>query len=432
MSSSVAARPKLTFRQISTNGRVAAALALGFASGLPFNLPQGTLQAWLSTTSVSLKTIGWFTLVGIPYALKFLWAPLLDRYSPPFLGRRRGWIVLFQAALAIAIAALALQTPPAALPRILALGFLVVFLSASQDIVIDAYRTDTLRPVERGLGSSATQLGYRAALYVTGAFALLIAAVIGWHATYLLMAGVMAGCIALTLAAPEPERHIVAPRSLAEAVVEPLKELLARPGMRALLLLVVLYKFGDAFALTLWSPFLIRGVGFTIAEVGGVAKVTMIVSTLMGALVGGVLFARLGLYRSLLIFGTLQALSNLLYSLLASVGHDLPTMVLAVGFDQFAGGLGSAAAGALLMAMCDVRFSAFQFALLSSLAAIPRNFLGPVAGALVEGAEWHGVVIPALGWQRFFVLTTLTGLPAVALVWWLRARIRALDNGSPV
>ena len=300
-----APRQRLNFRTLTTNGRVAAALTLGFASGLPFNLPQGTLQSWLATTDINLKTIGLFTLVAVPYSVKWLWAPLLDRYALPFLGRRRGWIFALQFALAAMLAGLAMQTPPQALTMIFVLSFGVVLLSASQDIVIDAYRTDSLRPEERGIGSTATQVGYRAATYVSGAFALVVAGLVGWRTTYLCMALLMALMAVFTVMAPEPERRVVPPRSLKEAIVEPLGELFARPGVRAMLLLVILYKFGDAFALTLWSAFLIKGAGFTPTEVGSVAKVLAIVATISGTIVGGLLFARLGLYRSLVVFGLL-------------------------------------------------------------------------------------------------------------------------------
>jgi PAT family beta-lactamase induction signal transducer AmpG len=417
MRSEIVAVP-LRARETLTNRRVAAALTLGFASGLPFNLPQSTLQAWLSTLDVDLKTIGWFTLASAFYTFKFLWAPALDRYALPFLGRRRGWIVVFQALLALGIAALGLQTPSKAIYTVAWLAFLIAFFSASQDIVIDAYRTDTLRPAERGIGSTATQLGWRIATLISGALALVLSDEIGWHDAYLTMAAIMALTVLFTLLAPEPERRAIPPRTLKEAVAAPLKELLSRPGTWALLALIVLYKVGDAFALTLSTAFLIEGVGFTAAQVGAVAKTTNIISTIVGTIVGGVLFVRLGLYRSLLMFGILQAITNLLYSLLAAAGREMSLMVIAVGFDNLAGGMGAAAFGAYLMALCDVRFSAFQFALLSALASVARSFLGPPAATLVE----------SMGWAQFFIVTFFTALPGLALLWWLRGRIRGLDT----
>jgi len=408
---------RLRLADVLGNGRVAAALTLGFASGLPFNLSQSTLQAWLASLDVSLKTIGWLTWVGMPYLFKFLWAPLLDRYVPPFLGRRRGWIVLFQVGIALATGLLGLQAPNEAIYAVAALALLLAFLSASQDIVIDAYRTDTLRAPERGMGSTATQLGWRLATLVSGAFALVLSKFIGWRDTYLLMAGIVGVTVVLTLLAPEPERAVVPPRTLRAAVIEPLGEFMGRPGAVALLALIVLYKVGDAAALSLSTAFLIKGVHFTAAEVGAVAKTTMIAAILLGTTIGGLAYARLGLYRSLLIFGVLQAATNLLYSWLALVGRDFAVMIVAVGFDNLAGAMGATVFGAFIMALCDVRFSAFQFAALSALSALARSSVGPVAAYLVG----------RIGWPPFFVVTFLCGLPGLVLLWMMRARVTALD-----
>ncbi len=215
------AKQALRLADVLGNRRVAAALTLGFASGLPFALSQGTLQGWLAELGLNIKTIGWFTLVGLPYNLKFLWAPLLDRYVPPFLGRRRGWIVLMQALVAIVIAVMGLQAPNDAIYAVAILALLLAFLSASQDVVIDAYRTDSLRPEERGIGSTAVQIGWRVAFYISGALAMVLSGVIGWRATYLTMAAIMGASTLLTLFAPEPEVKVVAPRSLQEAVSRP-------------------------------------------------------------------------------------------------------------------------------------------------------------------------------------------------------------------
>jgi MFS transporter, PAT family, beta-lactamase induction signal transducer AmpG len=412
----VSARLKLA--DVLGNGRVAAALTLGFASGLPFNLSQSTLQAWLASLDVSLKTIGWLTWVGMPYLFKFLWAPLLDRFAPPFLGRRRGWIVLFQAGIALITGLLGLQAPNEAIYTVAALALTLSFLSASQDIVIDAYRTDTLRAPERGMGSTAAQLGWRLATLVSGAFALVLSRFIGWRDTYFLMAAIAGVTVVLTLLAPEPERAVVPPRTLRAAVIEPLGEFLARPGALALLALIVLYKIGDAAALSLSTAFLIKGVHFTAAEVGAVAKTTTIAAILVGTTIGGVAYARLGLYRSLLIFGALQAATNLLYSWLALAGRDFAVMIIAVGFDNLAGAMGATVFGAFMMALCDVRFSAFQFAALSALAALGRSSVGPLAAYLVE----------RIGWPPFFVVTFLCGMPGLVLLWLMRRRVVALDR----
>lgn len=412
-------------RDLVANPRVAAAMTLGFASGLPFNLPDSTLQAWLATLDMDIKTIGWFTLVGAPYAFKFLWAPLLDRYALPVLGRRRGWMLLLQLLLAVLIAVLGLQgerlgvgAPAEVVYAVAAIALFVAFVSATQDIVIDAYRADTLRPEERGVGSTATQVGYRVATWITGALALILSDVIGWRNTYLLMAVVMGATVLFTWAAPEPERVAPRPRTLAAAVMDPLREFLGRPGAWALLALIVLYKFGDAFALKLVTAFLIKGVGFTALEVGAISKTVVITLTLLGTFVGGVLLARIGLFRSLLFFGILQALTNLLYALLAATGKSTVLMVIALGFDNFAGGMGAAAFVAFLMGLCDVRFSAFQYALLSALASVARNFLGPPAAYVVD----------AVGWSSFFTLTFFTAIPGLVVLVLLRRQVEALDE----
>jgi len=432
---------RVDWRQLFTNPRVVAAMTLGFASGLPFNLSQGTLQAWLATVDIDLKTIGLFTLVSAPYTFKVFWAPLVDRYALPFLGRRRGWVLVFQVALAGVIALVGLQSPERNVQLVALLAFTMAFLSASQDIVIDAYRTDTLRHEERGIGSTFTQLGWRLAALVSGALALVMSDRIGWHNTYLCLALVMAATMLATLRAPEPERRIEQPATLAAAVFRPLAEFLARPGAWALLALVVLYKFGDAFALSLSTAFLIKGVGFSATEVGAISKTTNLVATILGTLAGGVLFVRFGLYRSLLVFGALQAVTNLLYAWLAAAGRDLGLMLLAVGFDNLAGGMGAAAFGAFIMALCDQRFSAFQFALLSALSSIARTFLGPLAATLVDGGVFS-LTIPgadllqlrfeAMGWHNFFIVTFFTALPGLLLLVAMRSRIERLDvNGGP-
>lgn len=399
------------------NRRVAAALTLGFASGLPFALSHGTLQAWLAEAQVDLKTIGWLTLVGVPYTWKFLWAPVLDLYAPPLLGRRRGWILLFQCLLAACAALLALQSPSEAVRRIGALAFLLAFLSASQDVVIDAYRTDSLRPAERGIGSTAVQVGWRIASLVSGAVALVLSKYIGWRNTYLLMAALMGATVFATLAAPEPEESAQPPRSLGEAIVRPFAEFFSRPGVFGMLLLVVLYKFGDAASASLANAFYIRGAGFTAAEVGAIGKTVGLSATVVGTVIGGLVYSRWGLYRPLMVFGVCQAASNLLYAVLSTAGHDLGMLVVAVGVENLAAAMGATVFGVLLMGLCDARFSAFQFALLSSLSALARTFVGPVAAA----------VVVRVGWTEFFVLTAVSALPGLLILWRQRRRVQAID-----
>jgi len=403
-----------------TNRRVAPLLALGFASGLPLALTTGTLQAWATVDGVSLQAIGFLTLVGSAYTLKFLWAPLMDRYTPPLLGRRRGWMVVTQLLLALAIMAMGLLSPSKALLPLALIAVFVAFCSASQDIAFDAYRTDVLRKEERGAGAAVSVLGYRLAMLVSGGLALVIAdSWLGWGSMYMLMGALMALAILATLWAPEPETPAAAPRTLGEAVTGPLLEFFSRPGAIVLLVLIVLYKLGDAFAGSLSTAFLIRAAGFSATEVGTINKVLGLGATIIGALAGGSLLARLGLYRSLMLFGLLQAVSNLGFWLLAISPKSILLMAAAVGVENLCGGLGTAAFVALLMGLCDHRFSATQFALLSALSAVGRTYLaGPLAPPMVE----H------YGWPVFFLITVAIALPGLALLWWRRADVRALDQ----
>lgn len=411
------AQPRPSLIKIIANPRIAAVLMLSFSSGLPLNLSGSTLQAWLATLNVDIETIGFLSLVSWPYLLKFLWAPLLDRYVPPFLGRRRGWILLFQLGLAGAIAFLGIQSPSDAIYMVGAAALLVAFMSATQDIVIDAYRTDVLHAEERGLAVTASTIGYRVASVLSGAVALVMSDQIGWRNTYLSMAAIMALLTVISWSAPEPERRAEPPRTLTEAVVAPLRELLGRPTAIGFLVFALLYKVGDAFALSLYSAFLIQGVGFTPTEVGAVGKTTMFIATLLGGVAGGLLYARLGLFRSLLTFGLLQAVTNLLYMALAVAGRDFPLMVTATAVDNFVGGAGLAAYTAFLMALCNVRFSAFQYALLSALSAVPRVVMGWPAG----------IIVKHLGWPEFFAITVLAAIPGLVLLVVLRRPINEVE-----
>ena len=406
------------YLEIFRSRRVAVVCLLGFSSGLPLALTSGTLQAWMTVSGVDLATIGIFTLVGLPYTWKFLWAPLMDRYVPPFLGRRRGWIAAMQIALGVAIAVMGALDPLTMPWALAALALMVAFISASQDVVFDAYRADVLRPAERGIGAAVSVLGYRLAMLVSGALALILSDQIGWQNTYWLMAALMIAAIGATLFGPEPEVEVKPPRTLTEAVVEPLREFFARNGAWALLLLIVLYKLGDAFAGSLTTAFLIRGVDFTATEVGAINKGMGLAATLVGVVFGGVLMAKLGLFRSLLAFGVLQAISNLTFMWLAAIGKDYGVMVLAVAFENLAGGMGTAAFVALLMAMCDKRFTASQFALLYALAAVGRVYVGPASGYMVE----------AIGWTTFFGFTFLAALPGLVLLYLMRRNIEQMHR----
>ncbi len=400
---------------------------LGFSSGLPLALTLSTLQAWMTVEGVDLTTIGIVTLAGVPYTWKFLWAPAMDRFVPPFLGRRRGWLIITQVALAIAIAAMAMMSPRDQAWTLGTLALVTAFLSASQDIVYDAYRTDIARPEERGLAGALTVAGYRVAMLVSGALALVFAAgsgaipALGWRNTYLLMAALMGVGIVATLAGREPPVTAPAPRTLREAYAEPLREFLSRRGALWLLVLLVLYKLGDAFAFSLSTAFLLRGAGFSLADVAYVNKGMAIVATVAGALLGGALMVRLRLYTALMAFGILQAVATLSFMGLALAGKSYPLMVVAVGLENFTSGMGTAAFVALLMALCDHRFTAAQYALLSALSAVGRVYVGPLAGYATDPRHL------GMSWPWFFFTTFLVALPGLALLARMRPAIDALD-----
>ena len=400
------------------NRRVATVALLGFASGLPLALTGGTLQAWMAVEGVDLKTIGIFSLIGIPYALKFFWAPLLDRFALPLLGRRRGWILVTQFALMGLIFLLGLTSPKNTPWLVALLALFLTFTSASQDIVIDAYRTDVLREKERGLGAAVSVTGYRIAMLTSGAVALILADPLGWRLTYMLMAGLMIIGTIATFIGPEPEDVARPPRSLKEAISGPLTEFFDRPAAWAFLALIILYKIGDAFAGSLTTAFLILGPGFSVGEVGAINKGLGLIATIFGALFGGVLMARLGLFRSLMAFGILQAVSNLSFMVLAYVGKVYSVMVVAVAFENLAGGMGTAAFVAFLMSLCDHRYTATQFALLSALASLGRIFVGPPSGFLSQ----------EVGWVIFFFITFLAALPGLILLYRMRRHILALEH----
>jgi MFS transporter, PAT family, beta-lactamase induction signal transducer AmpG len=406
--------------QLLGNKRIALMLPLGFASGLPLALTSGTLQAWLTVAGVDLKTIGIFTLVGLPYSLKFLWAPVMDRMTLPWLGRRRGWMLLTQIAVAAGLALMALVGPDSGPHRLGAIAVAVAFLSASLDIVFDAYRTDVLLPPERGFGAAVWVNGYRLALLLASAGALVLADHIGWRGTYLALAVLMATGVVTIIFSPNPPMSGPVPKTVKEAVGLPLQELFSRPGIYGLLTLIVLYKMGDAVAGSLQTAFFIGGLGFTASEVGYV-KGLGIAATLIGALAGGMLMAKTGLARSLLLFGILQALSNLSFMLLAWIGKSYEALAASVVIENVTGGMGTAAFVALVMSLCDHRYTATQFALLSSLEALGRVFSGRPSAEAVS----------LMGWGWFFFLSFLLALPGCWLVWHYRRQLNP-DASEPI
>jgi len=403
-------------REVLASPKMLAILFLGAASGFPNQITESALQAWLKDAGATNITIGVMSYVALPYLLKFLWAPFIDRYPLPLLGRRRGWILAMQVALAATIALFALQNPALALAPITACAVAIVFFSATQDIAIDAYRTDVSLPSERGLAAAATNLGYRSAAWVASACALIVADHFGWRLAFLILAVAMLLFGVATVRAPSSHNNYQ-PRSLRESVVVPLKELLGTPSATTLIVVVLLFKVGDAFANKLFTPFMMD-VGFTKTEIGLIVKALFTASTLVGSVLGGILMVKLGLLRSMLAFGVLQAATNLLYCALALAGKSYPIMVGAVVIEHVAGAMGGIALVALIMALCDVRYSAFQYALLSALALLPRYSLGYPAGWIAD----HG------GWYAYYVMSFVLALPGLTMVYLTRRKIDALDR----
>jgi PAT family beta-lactamase induction signal transducer AmpG len=518
--SAAAAAPRSRF-DVAALHRLAVAVLLGFASGLPLALTGQAMQAWLTAEHVDIATIGFLSLVGLPYTFKFLWAPLMDRFELPWLGRRRGWLVLTQLALAGALWWLASVSPGAATRAFALLAVLVAFVSASQDVVIDAYRTDLLHASERGLGSSLNVMGYRMAMILSGGVAFIwvdptqgsgwtwpeVYRFMGWlmvgaavlsvvalprlslgakptsvarHDVFGFLAVVVAVAIGFMLserlgppladallgrlfagsAMPAPLQKkwtdllalmlgiaftlplaaFAARAAKFETLLGGLRSYFSQTGAAAFLAFIVLYKLGDAFAGSLMTPFLLQAMQYSTAEVGVVNKIIGLWLTIAGALLGGALMLRLGLWRSLLLFGVLQMLSNLGFWWLAVEGrgmlpgltipafdwgvvklaHDTPVdggLLLVIAVENLSGGMGTAAFLAFLMSLCNQRFTATQFALLSAFASVGRVWVGPLAGVLAE----------SIGWPTFFVLSTLLALPALLMLWWLRVAVRALE-----
>lgn len=394
--------------QVFQSRKMVALLLLGVSSGLPLLLTSKTLQAWMTVEGVDLTSIGLFSLVALPYSLKFLWAPILDRFALPFLGRRRGWLIALQIGLILAIAFMGFQQPAQALQLLAINALFVAFFSATQDIAGDAYRADVLAEKEMGAGAAVFVLGYRIALLVTGSLALILADRISWTSVYLIMAAVMIIGVIGTVIAPEPEGHFQLPASLSEAVLLPFGEFFQRLGAFTgffILCFIVLYKFGDALVNNMSTPFLLQ-IGFTQTDIGAIQGGMGLIATIVGALAGGAILSKIGINRSLWVFGGLQAISNLAYFMQAQLGRNYPFMVLTINIENFCAGLGTAAFVAFLMSLCNQRFSATQYALLSSLMAVSRDILVAPAGALAA----------TTGWSLFFIISIVAAIPGLLLL----------------
>ncbi len=391
------------------SGRMLVALVMGFTSGLPLLLTGSVLQAWLKDSGVSLAAIGAASLIGLPYTLKFLWAPLFDRFTLPLFGRRRGWLLLMQIILAAALVGLSWSNPATNLWGVALAALLVTFFSASQDIVVDAYRRESLQDAELGFGSALFVNGYRIGMLLAGGGGLILADLLSFPVMYQLMAAFMGVGIITTLLAREPALPPGAPRTLKSAVIEPFVEFFRREEAWLILAFILFYKLGDTLATAISTPFYLD-LGFTKTEIGAVVKLFGFWATILGGTLGGIWILRMGMYRALWTFGILQMLSTFGFVLLAHLGPHLSGLAAVVAVENFTGGLGTAAFVGFMGAMTDKRFTATQYALLSSLMGVPRVILSAPTGWMAEN----------MGWTLFFLTCTLMALPGL----WLLRRFK--------
>ena len=400
--------------------RMAALFFLGFSSGLPLLLTYATLTFWLLAEGLDIKSVGLFAATALPYSLKFLWAPLIDRVPLPLLGRwlglRRGWLLLTQLGLMASIALLA-TTSPGEAPLLCALAaLLVASLSASQDIVVDAYRIERLEDKEQGAGAAAAVFGYRMGMLAASAGALHIAGLSGdWQLTYLVMSALMLVGVLTTLLAAEPERDEPLPpvdlEHLTDGVIGPFKNFASRKGWLLIALLVVLYKLGDALANTMVNP-LLSELEFSEAVIANIGQTWGLGASILGIMAGGLIVRRWGIIGGLWVGGVLQMASNLMLTLQASVGQNVEVLTATMGVQNFTGGLGTAAFVAYLSALCNEKYTATQYALLTALAATLQT-------ASASGA---GFAVAWMGWELYFVATTFAALPGLILLYWLGSR----------
>ncbi len=387
------------------SARMLVALMMGFSCGLPLLLTIDVLKAWMTIEGVDLSVIGLMSLVGLPYTVKFLWAPFLDRYIPPLFGRRRGWLVIAQSGLMLSIIGLG-SASPLQHPGVLAFtAFLVTFFSASQDIVVDAYRREDIPDTELGFASSMYIIGYRMGMLLGGGGGLILAGQMSFPMVYMLMAACLLPGIVTTLLAPEPEINGNPPKNLQAAVIDPLIEYFTRPGALWVLAFILLYKVGDSMAAAMATPFYLD-IGFSTTEIGVVVKLVGFWATLAGALFGGILTLKIGMYASLWVFGILQSISTACFALLAQCGHNITALTAVIGFENLASGMGTVAFVAFMAMMTDKRFTATQYALLSSLMGIPR----------VIASAPTGYAVKFMGWETFFITCALVAVPGLLIL----------------
>jgi len=401
-------QPTTSLRQALCNRRMLICIFTGFSSGLPLYILISLLPAWLRSEQVDLKSIGLFALIQLPYTWKFMWAPLLDRYTWPLLGRRRGWMLASQLLLLLSLPLFGWLEPKLNLWTIAYLAAAVAFFSASQDIVLDAYRREILFDVELGLGNAIHVNAYRIAGLIPGSLSLILADHLPWSSVFLITALFMLPGIAMTWRVSEPELAKAAPKTLRQAVVEPFHEFITREGWRAALLIlafIFFYKLGDSMATALATPFYLD-MGFSKSEIGLIAKHAGLWPSVIGGLLGGVWMIRLGINRALWLFGVVQVVSILGFAWLAQVGYDPVLLAAVISFEALGVGLGTTAFVAFIARATHPLYTATQFALFTSLAAVPRTFANAATGYLVEG----------LGWSGFFLLCSVLAVPGMLLL----------------
>ena len=385
--------------------RMLVAFVMGFAGGLPLLLTMGILQAWMMEAGIGLTWIGMITLVQIPYTWKFLWAPFLDRFTPPFLGRRRGWLFTAQIALMASIAGLGFSDPVKNPWMMIMAAILVAFFSATQDIVIDAYRREDLPDEELGLGSSMYIYGYRLGMLLASGGGMILADHLSFPRVYLIMSLCLLPGVVTTLLTPEPSVNVDLPRSMKEAMVNPLIDYFKRSGALWILAFILLYKIGDTMASAITTPFYLQ-IGFSKTEIGAVVKLFGTAATMTGALFGGLLLLKMGINRGLWVFGVLQALSTACFAILARIGYNISMLAGVIGFENLSSGMGTAAFVAFMASITNKKFTATQYALLTSLMGLPRALASSVTGLIAKN----------IGWEGFFIGCTLIAIPGMLLL----------------
>lgn len=395
---------KKNFLAAMMNKRMLVVTLMGFSSGLPLLLIGGTLKAWATEAGVDLGTIGLFSLVFMPYTLKFLWSPFLDHFVPPFMGRRKGWILIAQLGLIASFLAIATSNPANNTFLVAIIALIIAFFSATQDIAIDAYRREILNRDELGLGNSYAITAYRIAMLVAGGLALVLADFLPWPIVYVIMAAAMLVGVFATYFADEPHVEERPPQTLREAFTKPLADFFSRQGAIGILAFILLYKIGDTIASEMTMPFYIQ-LGFTKTEIAGVVKVFGIWSTIAGGLVGGALMLRIGLQRSLWVFGILQALSTAAFAWLAQMGAHLGALTVIISFENLTAGMGTAAYAAFMATLTNKRFTATQYALLTSFMGFSRFAAAPT-----------GFIAEKFGWQTFFTFCAVAAIPGLFML----------------